>query len=247
MARALARGWGEPVLCSDSGSGRAAALAAELGGRAASNVEVAEESDLVVLCHKPAQLRKVATEIAGRVRAVASVLGSVPAVELADAYAGRPVFRLMPNTPVEVRQGVICYSPLHSRSHPDHVINRELEREVLALFGRLGSVVEVEERLLGPATAVMGVGPAYQALLAEAQVDAAVRYGLKPALASRLVVETMAGSAALIAAREHDTLTVRREVTSPGGSTARGLDALERAGIRGAFQAAMDRVCEAIS
>ena len=56
MARAMARGWGEPVLVSDSGSGRARELAAELGGRAASNVEVAREADLVVLCHKPYQL-----------------------------------------------------------------------------------------------------------------------------------------------------------------------------------------------
>ena len=54
MARAMARGWGDPVLCSDSGSGRAPALAAELGGEAVeSNAEVAERADLVVLCHKP--------------------------------------------------------------------------------------------------------------------------------------------------------------------------------------------------
>jgi pyrroline-5-carboxylate reductase len=115
---------------------------------------------------------------------------------------------------------------------------------VLELFGRLGTVITIDEQLLGVATAVAGVGPAYQALLAEAQVDAAVRLGLKPALASQLVTETMSGTAALLEAREYDTLAVRREVTSPGGSTARGLDALERAGIRGAFQAAIDRVCE---
>jgi len=96
--------------------------------------------------------------------------------------------------------------------------------------------------LLDAATSVAGVGPAYQALLAEAQVDAAVRHGLKPALAARLVVETMAGTAALLTARDYDTLAVRREVTSPGGSTARGLDALERSGVRGAFGAAIDAV-----
>ena len=243
MARALARGWGEPVLCSDSGSGRAAELAAELGGRAASNVAVAEESDLVVLCHKPYQFQEVAKEIAGHVTMVASVLGSVSAGDLFQIYRRVPTFRLMPNTPVEVRRGVICYSPL--REIPgDRVIDREREREVLELFGRLGRVITIEERLLGAATAVMGVGPAYQALLAEAQVDAAVRHGLKPALASQLVTETMAGTAALLEARHYDTLTIRREVTSPGGSTARGLDALERAGVRGAFQAAIDRVCE---
>ena len=73
----------------------------------------------------------------------------------------------------------------------------------------------------------MGVGPAYQALLAEAQVDAGVRHGLRPALAGRLVAETMSGTAALLRSRDYDTLAVRREVTSPGGSTARGLAALE--------------------
>ena len=67
-----------------------------------------------------------------------------------------------------------------------------------------------------------------------------MRHGLQPALAGRLVAETMAGTAALLAARDYDTLAVRREVTSPGGSTARGLDALERGGVRGAFQDAMD-------
>ncbi|MGA9860158.1 MAG: pyrroline-5-carboxylate reductase [Solirubrobacteraceae bacterium] len=242
MARALARGWGDPVLCSDSGSGRAVALAEELGGRAASNLEVAREADLVVLCHKPYQLDAVAQEIAGDVKAVVSVLGSTSNGELSKAYPGTPVFRLIPNTPVELRQGVTCYAP--HPSHPEYRIDEELERGVLELFGRVGTVVTVDEQLLGVATAVSSLGPAYQALLAEAQVDAAVRLGLKPALASQLVTETMSGTAALLTARDFDTLAVRREVTSPGGSTARGLDALERAGVRGAFQAAIDRVCE---
>ena len=235
MARALARGWGDPVLCSDSGSGRAAALAAELGGRAASNVEVAEEAELVVLCHKPAQLGLVAQEIAGRAKALASVIGSATIADLQGAYPDVAVFRLMPNTPVEVRRGVSCYAPARA-------VKPELERAVITLFERLGSVITVDESLLDAATSVAGVGPAYQALLAEAQVDAAVRHGLKPALAARLVVETMAGTAALLTARDYDTLAVRREVTSPGGSTARGLDALERSGVRGAFGAAIDAV-----
>ena len=97
-----------------------------------------------------------------------------------------------------------------------------LEAEVLELFGRLGSVVKVPESLISAAGAVMGVGPAYQALLVEAQVDAAVRHGLAPALAGRLVAETMAGTAALLQTRDYDTLAVRRAVTSPGGTTARG-------------------------
>lgn len=64
MARAMARGWGEPLLCSDSGSGRAQALVDELGGEALSNLEVARRAELVILCHKPYQLNAVAKEIA---------------------------------------------------------------------------------------------------------------------------------------------------------------------------------------
>jgi pyrroline-5-carboxylate reductase len=235
MARAMARGWGEPVLVSDGGSGRARALAEELGGEAASNAEVAERADLVVLCHKPGQLQSVAAEISGRAKAVASVLGPTSIAALQEAYPGVPVFRLMPNTPVEVKRGIVCFA-----AAPD--VPADLEREVVSLLERLGDVVAMDERLIGPAGAVMGVGPAYQALLAEAQVDAGVRYGLGPALAGRLVAGTMAGTAKLLAARDYDTLTVRREVTSPGGSTARGLAALERGGIRAAFHAAIDAV-----
>jgi pyrroline-5-carboxylate reductase len=238
MARAMARGWGDPVLCSDGGSGRAAALAAELGGRAATNGEVADEADLVVLCHKPAQFEAVAREIGGRAKAIASVVGGISVSALQTRYPGAPVFRLEPNTPVEVRSGIVCYARA-----PD--IDAKLEAEVMSLLERLGTVVAVPEGLLGAASAVMGVGPAYMALVVEAQVDAAVRYGLAPSVAGRLAAETMAGTAALLKARDYDTLAVRREVTSPGGTTAKGLDALERGGLRTAFQSAIDRVSEA--
>src|SRR5437763_10920055 len=108
MARALARGWGEPVLCADSGSGRARELVAEIGGEALdSSAAVAARADLVVLCHKPAQLTAVASEIGGGAKAVASVLGATTIAALQDAYPGVPVFRLMPNTPVAVRRGVV--------------------------------------------------------------------------------------------------------------------------------------------
>ena len=124
---------------------------------------------------------------------------------------------------------------------------RQLEQELNApLFERLGTVITLDESLLGVALGVCSVGPAYQALLLEAQVDAAVRHGLKPAVAAQLVAETMSGTAELLRVRDYDTLGVRREVTSPAGSTARGLDALERGGVRAAFSAAMDGVREVV-
>jgi pyrroline-5-carboxylate reductase len=164
----------------------------------------------------------------------------VSTTDLKIAFGSAQVFALMPNTPVEIRQGVVVYA--ERGENEQEQIDRDVEQQVLELFGRLGTLVTVPERLMSAATAVSGVGPAYWALLAEAQVDAGVRKGLTARLASELVTATMAGSAALIEARGHDTLAVRREVTSPGGSTARGLEALEAGGIRSAFQDAIEAV-----
>lgn len=237
MARALARGWRRPVLCTDALPERAQELAAEVGGEAlGSNAELAQRAELVVLCHKPAQLREVAAEVAPHARAVASILGATPVAALREAYPDVPVLRLIPSTPVEVRQGVVCMAPA-----PDGV-DPELERSVADLFAELGTLVKVPESQIDVAMALMSCAPAFWALAVEAQVDAGVRRGLATDDAARMVVDTMAGTAALLRERDMDTLRVRREVTSPGGSTARGLAALERGGLRAAYAGAVDAV-----
>jgi pyrroline-5-carboxylate reductase len=130
-------------------------------------------------------------------------------------------------------------------AQPDAPVDAELHAAVRERFGRLGEVVEVPERLMGVAGACMGVAPAYWALFVEAWVDAAVRRGMPAATAQALVTEGMAGTAELLRRRDGDTLAVRRAVTSPGGSTARGLAALETGGVRAALSQAMDEVMDA--
>jgi pyrroline-5-carboxylate reductase len=230
MARAFALGLADPsngrlperAMFTDGGSGRAARLAADIGGEhLSSNAELGRRADLVVLAHKPAQLETVAAEL-GSVALVLSLLGRVTVAELQSAYPGARVVRAMPNTAVEVRRGVTC-------------ICGDSVPEVEALLARVGSVVRLAERLMEAATAVSGVAPAYVALIAEAWIDAAVAQGIPAAQAAELVADSLAGSAALLLAHHMDTLGVRRAVTSPGGSTARGLRALEQAGLRSAF------------
>ena len=104
-----------------------------------------------------------------------------------------------------------------------------------------GTVVELPERLIEVAGAVSGVGPAYLALLAEAWTDAAIRHGM-PASHSRHTGDGRRWPEPLNCSPTTDTLAVRRAVTSPGGSTARGLDALERGGVRARAADAMDAV-----
>ena len=238
MARALVRGWGEPVLCTDLLPERAEALAAEVGGEAvASGAELAQRADLVVLCHKPAGLQDVAGEIAGHARGIVSILGATPLAKVKAAYPGVPVVRILPSTPVEVRRGVCC----HAR---DPEADPAFEAQVLELFGRVGPVVTLDEALIDAAMGLMSCAPAYLAVVAEAQIDAGVRRGLAADVATQLVLGTMGGTAALLEHRGGDTLRVRREVTSPGGSTARGLDALERNNLRTAFSDALDAVLD---
>src|SRR3712207_2343171 len=104
MARALALGWGEPVLCTDAFPEKAEALARETGGEALSgNGELADRADLIVLAHKPAQLREVAEQVGGRAKGVVSILGATPLADVKAAYGDTPVVRIMPSVPVEVR------------------------------------------------------------------------------------------------------------------------------------------------
>jgi pyrroline-5-carboxylate reductase len=238
MASALARGFGEPAIVADVVPDKAQALAAELGGQAVgSNAEVAERADVVLLCHKPAQLAEVAESIQGNAKAIVSILGGVKLDDIERAYRQLPVYRFLPSIPAEVRQGVSCYAPGHHASEGP-------EQEIVELFERVGVVVRVDEPLIEPAMALMSCGPGFLALVAEAMVDAGVRHGLQPADAGLMAVETMAGTAAVLRAGDYDTAALRRRVTSPGGSTARGLEALERGGVRAAFHDAVRAVVD---
>jgi len=238
MATALARGMGVPLLVSDVDSERARALASLTGGEALeSNAAVAERADAVVLCHKPAQLEEVALEIRGTARAIVSILASTPLAALELAYPDRPVYRFMPNIPAEVGKGVFTFCP-GSRAADGP------QQEVVDTFGRAGTVVELPEGLMDLATAINGSGPAFFALVVEAVIDAGVRHGMARDTAAMLAVQTMAGAAEVIAQTDNDPVALRRRVTSPGGTTARGLEALERGGVRAAFGDAVGSIVE---
>jgi pyrroline-5-carboxylate reductase len=227
IAAAMARGWAdaqEDLLFTDAGSGRAAALAAEVGGEAvASNSELAERADLVVLAVKPAALERSAAEL-GAARSVISLLGATPLARVEAAFPDAEAIRVMPNVAAEVRRGVLC-------------VAGEASAEVRELLDRLGHVVELPDSEFDAATAVMGCAPAYLALAVEALADSGAAAGLDEELARELVIETTAGTAELL--RERHPADVRRAVASPGGSTEAGLEALDREGAREAFEAAV--------
>lgn len=227
MAAAFARGWAghwEQMLFFDADAEKARGLAAELEGEAVeSNAELAERADVVVLAVKPAALEQVAGELGG-VRAVVSILGATSLDKVEAAFPDAEVGRIMPNVAVEVGGGVLC-------------IAGQFSPEVREKLSLLGTVVELPDSQFDVATALMGCSPAYFALVAEALAEAGVSAGLDRELVEKMVVEAAAGTGALMRIRH--PADVRVAVTSPGGSTEAGLEALEREGARGAFEAAV--------
>jgi pyrroline-5-carboxylate reductase len=240
MASALARGIGEPVLVYDVDEAKASALAQELGGEAVgSNAELAERADVLVLCHKPKQLDEVASEVEGRASVVVSILAATSTEKISAAYPGASIYRFIPNIPAEVRRAVLCYVPGPGAGDGP-------EDEILELMGRTGTVIRLDdEPLIEPAMALMACGPGFMALVAESFAEAGAAHGLDPADAMRMVVETMGGTADYLAQHGYDGPALRTCVATPGGTTERGLIALEEHGLRDVTRAAVDAVVEA--
>lgn len=220
------------MLLTDSGSGRAQALAERVGGTACKdNLSLAQRADVVVLCHKPQQLRDVAAEIGSEARVVISTLARVTLAELQAAYPHAAIARTMPSIAAELGKGITVVAN-----------GGDAQKQAVALFGRVGEVLELDEDQLEAATAIAGVGPAYVALMVEAWSEAGIRSGLSQQHATAMAVASVSGGAALIAARDNDAAAVREAVSSPGGVTLKGLAALERGGLRQAFADAAEAV-----
>jgi pyrroline-5-carboxylate reductase len=247
MASALADGWAladsgpDTLMFSDVDADRARALADRAGGqRAGSNRELAENADVVVLAVKPDALDQVSQDIrvtvGERRLPVASILAATSIAALERSLGpGTPILRLMPNVAAGVRAGTFCYASSAS-------LDEQTGRSLLDLFGLLGDLVPVPEPLFDAATALSGCGPAFFALVVEALTDAGVREGLSNEQAAELAISAMGGTAELLRRGGGDAVLLRRKVTSPGGTTAAGLAALEDHGLRTAMAAAVEAV-----
>ncbi|TFV61343.1 pyrroline-5-carboxylate reductase [Mycobacterium sp. PS03-16] len=222
-------------------------------------VEATDNADFVIVAVKPADVEHVIDDIAeaaanAETDTAEQVFVTVAAGVTTAYYenklpAGAPVVRAMPNAPVVVGGGVSALAPGRFAT-PEHL------KQVSAIFDAVGGVLTVPENQLDAVTAVSGSGPAYFFLMVEALVDAAVANGLSRSVATDLVVQTMAGSAAMLLERldeaqpagdaamgtamDTTAAQLRATVTSPAGTTAAGLRELERGGLRAAVANAVE-------
>jgi pyrroline-5-carboxylate reductase len=191
-----------------------------------------------VLAVKPADVPAAAAALAAAgVERVVSIAAGVRLAALEEALGPVPVVRAMPNTPALVGAGATAIAA-GSRAGEDDLAWAE---EVL---GAVGVVVRVPESLLDAVTGLSGSGPAYVFLVAEALIDAGVLVGLPRDLSATLTVQTLLGAARLLAESGEGPEALRAAVTSPGGTTAAGLRALESAGVRAALLDAVSAATE---
>jgi pyrroline-5-carboxylate reductase len=221
--------------------------------------DAVDTATYVIVAVKPADVESLVSEIGDAAAkaesdSVEQVFVSVAAGVTTAYYenklpAGAPVIRVMPNAPVVVGGGVSALARGRFAT-PEHL------KEVSSIFDAVGGVLSVPESQLDAVTAVSGSGPAYFFLMVEAMVDAGVAVGLPRAVATDLVVQTMAGSAAMLLERLDESqpagaaalgtaldttaAQLRATVTSPGGTTAAGLRELERGGLRAAVAEAVE-------
>jgi pyrroline-5-carboxylate reductase len=189
------------------------------------------DADVAVVAVKPADVPGVLTsalDALGERTLVLSIAAGVTIGELERLAPGRPVVRAMPNTPAVVRAGAAAIA---GGSHADDLHLGLAE----SLLGAVGTVVQVPEYQLDAVTGLSGSGPAYVFLVAEAMIEAGVLAGLARPTATALVTQTIFGAGQLLAAGPEGPEGLRAAVTSPGGTTAAGLRALETHGVRAAF------------
>ncbi|MDA0349186.1 MAG: pyrroline-5-carboxylate reductase [Verrucomicrobia bacterium] len=219
----------EQIYCiSEFGRG-AGAFAKETGANSLGNSseDLIEASDILVLAFKPQQLDTQAEAVQKiNNRLVLSILAGTSLEKLARAIpnAGTLV-RTMPNTPGRISEGITAYCSNKTLEDSD--------KEILkAVLGSLGQVFQIDESMMDVHTAVAGSGPAYVFEFIAALAEAGTQEGLPPEMALQIAKQTVFGAAALAKQAEEHPEELRNQVTSKGGTTQAGLEAMSSANFR---------------
>lgn len=195
--------------------------------------KVVTTCDTILLCTKPGDVSEVLREIAtfgtdpNRILLISIAAGvTISAIENFIFNHAR-VIRAMPNTPALVGKGAAAFSPGTNATQKDIDF-------VSCLFGGVGQVVQVPEKLMDAVTGLSGSGPAFVYILIEALADGAVASGLPRDKAMELAVQTVLGAATMVNETGLHPALLKDMVASPGGTTIAGITALEEHGFRNA-------------
>jgi pyrroline-5-carboxylate reductase len=188
-----------------------------------------QEADIVVMSIKPQMLGAVGATLQGTLSPnalVLSIMAGVSLKTLQSALSHERIVRSMPNTPAQVNMGVTAWIATTA-------VDAAQREQTALLLGALGEQIQVEkEDFIDMQTGLGGSGPGFVFLIIEAMIDAGVQMGFSRGDAQKIVLQTIAGSAALMKETGKHPAELRNLVTSAGGTTAAGIYELEKGGIR---------------
>ncbi len=230
MGGAMLSGWiemgiapGAIVVCDPHPAPEMAAYLAEKAIRHVTEVPEGLTPAAVLVAVKPQMMDAVLPSVAHAVgprTVVMSIAAGTTIATFEAAFGAVPVVRAMPNTPAQVQRGMTA---LIGNGKVD-AGQRALVEELLSSIGAVAWLDSEDQ--MDAVTAVSGSGPAYVFLLAECLAAAGVKAGLPEALAMTLARQTVAGAGELLYRSDVDAGTLRKNVTSPGGTTAAALEVL---------------------
>lgn len=212
-----------------------------IGAKAVTSAEeLVKTSDIVVIAVKPNQVEKaiepVLQDLADDNRFVVSIVGGVTHEWYENLYkSGTHLICAIPNTPIAVGKGILVAEDKHSLSVDQYRLFEEV-------FSSVALIEEVPTSQIDIASAIAGCTPAFTAMYMEALADAAVKYGLGRDSAYRLVAQMLEGTGKLYLSTQKQPGILKDQVTSPGGTTIKGVAALEQAAFRGAVIGAIDAI-----
>jgi pyrroline-5-carboxylate reductase len=221
---------------------RCASVHGKYGVRATADaLNAVDGADVVILAVKPQEFDAAAHVLGGKLhreQTVMSIMAGVPTERIARALTHAGIARVMPSTPAAVGEAMSVWT-----ATPE--VDEATRAQIASVLQAMGREVYVDdEKYLDMATALSGSGPGFVFLLMEAFVDAGVHIGFKRNVAEMLALQTFIGSAKYAEATGKHFAQLRNEVTSPAGTTAAGLIALEGAGVRGAIIDAIEAAYE---
>ncbi|MCH9613838.1 MAG: Pyrroline-5-carboxylate reductase [Chlamydiia bacterium] len=203
----------------------------------AESTTLIEKVDVLIIAVKP---KDIGTIQFGSATIIYSLVGKVMLEELEQTYPDQAVIRLCPNMPCLYGSGVVAIVNGTKVSDAEKKVTSEL------LTG-MGLLVTIPESMMNPLFVYAGSGPGFFALFLEAYIDAGVRVGLKPEQARELAVNVMAGTAVALEREKVFPEVLRRQVSSPGGCTIRGVEAMEEGGLRSSVIDGVSRAVESLS
>jgi pyrroline-5-carboxylate reductase len=200
------------------------------------NKRAVRDADIIILAVKPQNMAEVLEEIAGSLdkgKLIISIAAGISTGFIEEYLKkGARVMRVMPNTPALIGEGAAAIARGLNATDEDFSLTRHI-------FDAVGITVEVKEELMDAVTGLSGSGPAYGFVIIDALADAGVNMGLGRDIALKLAAQTILGAAKLCLKGDKHPAELRDMVTSPGGTTIAGLQAIEEGKLRATLMAAV--------